>query len=271
MRKPSIVNSDLESQETSTPKIKTEPPDEESLPISVKQMEYREESCIQIKMEPELIIEDIDDTSETTSANFSHHKENTEEKTIKIDTLHNSENARQMNMLIDLNNHILSVVTALNAKIDVIQENTSCQNTKVRETSRSPEGSDVEEGELDDFPGIITAKTLADVEKFNRLLKCRKHRVHLEVLLKQNLSHYENNYEIFLKKGLELLLSKETQFLIRWTHNEQASIKPLAVQCLLNVAQEFFETPNDDLERFVQHLLFLKKKRITRKRRKVAT
>jgi hypothetical protein len=232
--------------------------------LKVKQEQTEEESqCVKIKVEPDLIIEDIGENTQNESCHTPVMQQlqiESNEANAPIET-----NQSEITELFNLNQHILSIVEAIHSKVDSISIPNRVETESHLSTYpyHSVEEEDPDD-DFDEFPEDFHAVTLGEVERLEKLLKKSKHKQKLEQLLKEKLKEHENDYESFLKSGLNLLMPKPTQCIVAF----ERSLTPLrSVRCLLNVAHHFFATPISDLEKYVNHLLSHEAEMFTKKMR----
>lgn len=245
-----------------SPQIKQEPPDDEESPdLMQAKPENEEDSCVKIKIEPDLIIEDIgeDSTDSATAINspLPTHAPTNETNDAPLPPLSQSEsNVSQLDTLLSMNQQIFCLVQDINSKVESLGRNIG----RVERMYES-EGSDedcVPSGNPIMLPENLKCESLPDVRYFNRILQHRVNQEKLEQILKQRLAAFSDNYKLLLKEGLNILMSKPTQYLI--SHDGQSVLKTSrAVKSLLKITHEIFGTPIQHIERYVYHQLFMKK------------
>jgi hypothetical protein len=267
----------LQTDDNSLHQIKQEPIDEEGSPSDFMQVKEEpvneQDSCIKIKIEPDLIIEDIgDDSSDSAEINppespstAPHLNNDLNYASQPINNLNFAPpppveraepNISQVDELFQMNQQIFSLVQELNSKVDSLSHNIG-RVEKMYETGESDDDCELS-GTPVILPENLKCETLPEVLYFNRILQYRENQEKLEIILKQRLAAFNDNYKLLLKEGLSLLMSKPTQYLI--SHDGQSVLKTSrAVKCLLKITHEIFGTPIQHIERYVYHQLFMKK------------
>lgn len=242
-----------------SPQIKQEPLDEEESQsglLQVKQ-EPMSDECINIKIEPDLIIEDIgDDSMDSPAMNSPAPASAPTNNESNEASPQNESNSNQLDTLVSMNQQIFSLVQDLNSKVESLGRNfgrvEKMYETEGSEEECEPSGTPVM------LPENLKCENLPDVLFFNRILQHRENQEKLEMILKQKLGAFNDNYKLLLKEGLNILMSKPTQYLIN--HDGQSVLKTSrAVKCLLKITHEIFGTPIQHIERYVYHQLFMKK------------
>lgn len=230
------------------PEIKQEPIDDED-EMQVKP-EIEADSCVKFKIEPDLIIEDIGEDSADSVPLNSPIPEQNEPQTPP------EQNLNQIDVLLSMNEQIFHIVREINSKVDSLEQNIG----RVEKMYESEESGDEHEpsGPAVPLPENLKCETLPEVLYFNRILQNRENQRKLKTILKERLAAFNDNYKLLLKEGLNILMTKQTQYLI--SHDGQSVLKSSrAVKCLLKITHEIFGTPVQHIERYLYHQLFMKK------------
>lgn len=213
--------------------------------------------CIQIKIEPDLIIEDIGEDSmdsrpvnspvQTTAEPKEHSPKDQQIQSTQ------ETNPNQIEILLNMNQQILELIQEINSKVENLGQNVS-RVEKMYESDEDFEPS----GKLVDLPDNLKCDTLTEVLNLNRILQFQDNQEKLERILKLRLAAFRENYKLLLKEGLNILMSKPTQYLI--CPDGQSVLKTSrAVTSLLKITNEIFGIPMKHIERYIYHQLFTKK------------
>lgn len=208
-------------------------------------------------MEPDLIIEDIgEDSMESRPMKSPVQIVEDSLKHLPKDQqfpLPKETHPNQIEILLNINQQILELVQEINSKVENLEQNVS-RKEKMYESDKKAEPC----GELEELPDNLKCDNLPEVINLNRILQFRGNQEKLERILKLRLAAFRENYKLLLKEGLDLLMSKPTQYLI--CHDGQSVLKSSrAVKSLLKITNEIFGTTITHSERYLYHQLFMKK------------